>query len=286
MNHLPEGFEHAGLYCYRKSDEARTFFYLPGAPRPQRSAENVPMISLLASSTFAFLQLSTRWEAASQQLEALALEIARRERGLKASDVHLALAPVSVGPVTLELIDGAGHPTVLQTATSSGTPPFTALFNVQLTHEQRASVESALNGREEVLKVRYTIELAVSVDAKATLAGDVTRDLARLNHRTTLAEAAAQLDDAIRTGRVKLSQSGASDVTEAQWQKLKAQARQQAADLLWRMAIGTVRSPDAAHFSVDVSETVAKHLTLERTTDIARWFTQPGGLEHMKLIGT
>jgi hypothetical protein len=170
MPTLPEQFDYAGIHCYRSPSDPNTLLYIPGAPTPQHTSEDAPMISLLRFAPFAFLQVSVQWEVLDEELDALRAALGQQYPQLDLAAVRLAHAPVAVERVALELTTEDGSAAELASTASSGMPPFTALFNVQLTEPQQAAVASALNGRAGVLLVRYHATLA---GAPIERAGDV-----------------------------------------------------------------------------------------------------------------
>jgi hypothetical protein len=77
------------------------------------------------------------------------------------ASMRFSPAPLLIKAVTLALTDKAQEEN-LQTVTSANFPPYSALFNVTLTPEQKSHVASALNGRTGVLKVSYVFSLSTS----------------------------------------------------------------------------------------------------------------------------
>lgn len=284
MANLPEQFDYAGIHCYRSPDDPNTLLYIPGAPAPQRAADNAPMISLMTFAPYAFLQVSVLWEVLDDELDALRAALAQGNPDLKIDEVRLALAPVSVERAALELTEVDGSIAELQSTHTSGMPPFSALFNLQLNEAQQAAAASALNGRSGVLAVRYHATLARPQPAELRIAGDIAPDLADAGSLTGHDAAATLLDAAIERGHLTVSRSGAPEVPSDRWQSLTAQARDQAIDLLLSMSAGAARA-DAAHFAAVVADTVVVKQPLERASDIADWFAPHGGLDHMQVVG-
>jgi hypothetical protein len=284
MTNLPEQFDYAGIHCYRSPDDPNTLLYIPGAPTPQHSADETPMISLTMFAPFAFLQVSVQWDVLDEELDGLRAALAQHDPELDIDGVRLALAPVSVERVALELTEADGSIAELQSTHSSGMPPFSALFNVQLSEAQQAAAASALNGRTGVLGVRYHAALTVPQPAEVRIAGDVARELGEAGGLPSRDDAAALLDTAIERGHLTITRSGAPDVPVERWQALEKQARDQATDLLLRLAAGSARV-DAAHFEVVVSDTRLISQPLERVSDVADWFAAHSGLDHMQVVG-
>ena len=160
MINLPDQFDYAGIRCYRRPSDPATLLYIPGAPSPQRSADGTPMISLLRFAPHAFLQLSAQWDTADEQLDALRAALAAAYPNLDVAGVRLDRAPVHVERAALELTSPGGQVTELQSSDTSGMPPYTALFNLQLDEAQQAAAAAALGGRTGLLAVRYRATLA------------------------------------------------------------------------------------------------------------------------------
>jgi hypothetical protein len=283
MATLPEQFDYAGIHCYRSPDDPDTLLYIPGAPTPQRSADETPMISLMTFAPFAFLQVSVQWDVSGEELDGLRAALAQRDPDLNIDALRLALAPIAVERVALELTEADGSIAELQSTYSSGMPPFSALFNVQLSEAQQAAAASALNGRAGVLGVRYHAALTVPQPAEVRIAGDIARELTEAGGLASRDDAAALLDAAIERGSLAITHHGAPDVPAERWQVLEQQARDQAIDLLLRMAAGSTRA-DAAHFEVVVADTTPVTQPLERVSDVADWFAPHSGLDHMKIV--
>jgi hypothetical protein len=182
MPTLPEQFDYAGIHCYRSPEDANTLLYIPGAPTPQHTSQNAPMISLLRFAPFAFLQISVQWEVLDEELDALRTALGHQYPQLDLATVRLAHAPVAVERVALELSAADGSLAELASTASSGMPPFTAIFSVQLTEPQQAAVASALNGRAGVLQVRYHATLAGAPIERATDVSSWFEERSGLDH--------------------------------------------------------------------------------------------------------
>jgi hypothetical protein len=113
----------------------------------------------------ALLQLGVRWGAGAARLEAFREEVARRT-GERSSAVRLSPLAATVEEVRLELADGAGGFRTIASSTSSGAPPFTALFNVRLEADQAVLAAEAAAGREGRLRVTYRLSLPASAERR------------------------------------------------------------------------------------------------------------------------
>jgi hypothetical protein len=139
---------------YRDSRDPKRFFYVPGKPGPERAPDGRPTLQLWVTDNDARLQLGSQWALTEQELQALRRTVAARFPPLRPNDVDLQPAPAQVKQVELLLQNGDGL-TAIATSTSSGFVPYTALFAVPLTADQKADAISALHGRTGFLAVRY-----------------------------------------------------------------------------------------------------------------------------------
>jgi hypothetical protein len=187
----PEAFSLLGVDLYSDPDNPRFLRYLPGSPSPETGPDGRPTLLVVASDRGAILQLGALWGLTDTTRAALREALADSHPEL--AQLDLQPAPASVAGVTLSLAasDGTLHP--LATSSSSGMPPFSAVFSAQLDAEQKAQAIAALQGRRGTLLVDYAVALPPSVaaalpDHPATLtrradvsswipAGDLSRHL-------------------------------------------------------------------------------------------------------------
>lgn len=172
-----EGFYFKDVLCYPDLDEAGRFYYLPRCPIPDRDSSGRPVLTLWLGESISWLQLGAQWNAEEAALQALPAEIARRfpGRGLSESTIRLTPGQAMVESVRLMIGNGAGQFADLQTSSSSGYPPFSALFNTTLTPEQRSQATGALNGNPDYLKITYFGRIHQS--AKGTVQHQASVDL-------------------------------------------------------------------------------------------------------------
>jgi len=152
-------FEFRGVRCFRDRNDPNRFYYLPGDPVPERGPDGHPTLLLLASDQGGMLQLGTHWTVGDSVLEQLRGVLAERFKGLKRESIQFAPVPVTVEEVSLLLGDGAGTFSTLKTSSSSGFPPYAAIFSVPVNASQKAQVTAALGGRAGFLKVIYRCRL-------------------------------------------------------------------------------------------------------------------------------
>lgn len=284
MVKLPEGFDYQGIYCYRSPTEPSSFYYIPGAPGPQRNSQGVPAISLFASDQVAILQLSSQWDN-SIQLEELRKYLANKFPELKLAAIRLQSAPLVVEEVRLTLKDNAGNPEVLGTSNSSGHPPFSAVFSVQLSNEQKAQAISAFNGHKGFLTISYQASLSVECFAEVSVTGDITKDFNKLNKDAVLEDCLRQIEEAIAQQRLALKDFVSPEAPEALLEKTVQLAKEKAAELLLQIAQGTAKDISQSKFRATATLTETIPVSLERSIDVTSWFPKGNGLEHLQVIG-
>jgi len=285
MTTLPEGFDYQGVYCYPRQTDPTSFYYIPGAPVSQRNSQGHPAISLMVLDQFAMLQLSSEWAVAPEQLNELQKTIAN-QLNLEPDEVQLQPAPVTVEEVTLSLKTEQGDFEVLKTTQSSGYLPFSALFSVQLSNEQKAQAIAAFNDRKDQLIVTYKASLDVGISAKVTISGNIQIDLQKLPKNPVLENCLAQIETAIAHKRLKLEHTASPEASDELRQKTEHLAKEHAAELLLCMVQGAPVMYDRSQFyaSADLAESLP--VQVERSADISTWFPTGKGLEYMQLIGS
>lgn len=151
-------------YYVDLSDPTR-FYYIPGTPRSQETAQGHPAASMIVLDRVAMLQLSSEWSVRSEELEELERAIAQQ---FHLETVFLQPAPLSVESVALSLRTNKSDFEVLKTAQSSGYPPYTTVFSVQLEGDRKAQAIAAFNGRKEQLIITYKAVLGTSAIERTT----------------------------------------------------------------------------------------------------------------------
>jgi hypothetical protein len=286
-----DSFEIDGVWIAPSGDDPATFEYIPGAPAPECDQQGRPTLLLFASDQGARLQLGTRWGLDAEEAARLEQAITERFPGLQLAQPALRPAPVSVGLVELVLGDGLGAYEILKASTSSGFPPFAAIFAVSLTAAQKECVLSALNGRVGFLAITYRGERTATIAVVATIVGDVHDDIAELGRTPMLAECAAQVDLALEQGQLALEISSADVVPDELLARATTMVRNKAARIMQRMAADAAMLSWPSRLSttsmltatVRLEDTV--QLPIERTADIGTWFATGGGADHIKVVG-
>ncbi|MEF3302050.1 hypothetical protein [Paenibacillus sp. GYB003] len=154
-----DGFRFRDLLCHADPSEPQSFYYRPASVVPERDPAGRPSLILWLGDAGSRLQLGAQWSAEEPALAALRAEIARRypERKLSPAAIRLQPEPADIRRVSLEIGDGSGPGAFaeLQQSSSSGYPPYSAVFNAPLTPEQARQAARALNGASDCLRVAY-----------------------------------------------------------------------------------------------------------------------------------
>jgi hypothetical protein len=289
MTDVPPGFDFRGVYCYPDGGDPASFIYVPGDPSPERDPARRPTLMLWATDQGAILQLGTQWTLDESTLLALREHIVERfaESHLQPLQVRLMPVQAAIEKVTLAIGDGAGRFEEIQSVGSSGFPPYTALFHVQITAQQKAYTVGALSGNSDYMEVTYLGSLPATVPTSTSITGDASTDVTHLGKGATAASAQAQLDAAIAAGRLRIQHAHPPGAPEDLRHAVETQAREMAAALLLKMARGIppASSLDASAFAVTASRTETTSLLLERSTDVGTWFPDGRGTDHVRVLG-
>lgn len=148
-----------GALKWRRSDQDReTFFYLPNAPGPVLDATGKPSVALTLAGEKAYLSLSAQWDPPAAALEDLRTKLAQVNKDVQPALIRISSPPLQVSEVTLGTKTANGFHE-LGTVPSSGYPPWTATFSVELDAEATQAAKEALGGRHDTLAVRFRAQL-------------------------------------------------------------------------------------------------------------------------------
>src|SRR6476659_4059581 len=173
---LPDSVVVEGVVCYSRDDAPGEWVYVPAEPVPERAAGK-PAVQLLVSPESGILQLGAEWGASAEVLGRVKLEVAKAAGG---QPVSLQPALATVRQVSPEVVDDRGASSVLSVSTSSGAPPYRAIFRANLNAGATTAAVAALNGRRGCLVVRYRVAVPLTVTARAQVQGEAARALADL----------------------------------------------------------------------------------------------------------
>lgn len=139
------------------ADRPRTWTYRPTeVSLAENAAGGGRQLGLIEAGSFAMLSLTLQLAIAPDVLETARRILAERD-DCPPAEIDLIPAPMDVGPVTLLLGDGGSDFSSLATATSAGSPPYSAIFSVTLDPGQLAGVKKALQGEHGRLAARYEV---------------------------------------------------------------------------------------------------------------------------------
>jgi len=265
-------FDVAGIHCY---ETAAGYACVPAAPRPELAPNGRPTLALWVIPPRPRLQLGTRWELTPEDLDSVRAAVVARH---PATDPNISSAPVEVDEVALLIGDGAHAPAQLATSSSSGFPPFAAVFSIELDDAQAALVTSALNGARGRLTVEYRARFTRSTPIRVAIDGDVSDDLS-----ANAESAPAQIDRAVQAGHLTVTRTPANGLPEDVFQPLEQQARALAAEDLARLAAGAGGSPQAA-IHEQVSGTHDETTAVVRDADVADWFAGTSGADSVHVL--
>jgi hypothetical protein len=167
-------FDINGTHFYSQDDSPDTLFYLPSSPSAELDSQGRPTLQIFRLPQYSMLQLGAQF-AFTQAEQSAALSYIADHFPAVAS-ARLQPAPVTVQKVALLLANQSGKLVELKSSTSSGYPPYTAVFSIQLAPDQVTNVIAAVDGRSGLLFVEYTI---IPPDRVAAALGGALKCLTR-----------------------------------------------------------------------------------------------------------
>jgi hypothetical protein len=247
------------------------FFYVDERVRPETDPSGRPAVTLLSSGTGGVLQLGARWGPDEAELAALKTKLAESFPDVKASFMRLVPAPAQVKEATL--VTGGTAPKTLATSSTSGFPPYSAVFRAPVEGDDFAAVTSALGGATGRLFVRYTVGLQEPSAYEAVLSGVIE------NAGTLKDEAAAErlVRAALADRKLVLSVVGGDD--PALRAEVEAAAVDQAARNL--LADANVDPKLPRQLEVRAEKKATRESKLEAEADVGTWFADGSGTQHI-----
>jgi hypothetical protein len=278
---FPGSIEVDDVTLYESEDNA--WSYLPGKPIPEMAGGR-PTLQLYVSNSGAVLQLGTQWTVRSDLLEKLTKEIARRT-GRQEVDIQLRPAPASVKEVTVETGDGKGPLVAVSSSSSSGFPPYNAIFRIPMDSAKKDAVVAALNGRAEFLTVRYRATATLKVSAHAVMEGDIGQAAETLGPSSTLPEIVGWINAAVAEGRLKLSVKAIGDADASLLSKAREAVLRRFAQAL-RNWLGRQEAIPASEsvLRVEAVESEMMQRDLDRAGDVSEWFEPGQGQKHITVL--
>jgi hypothetical protein len=187
----------------------------------------------------------------------------------------------------LVLTDQDGASRELATSKSSGFAPYSAVFTALLDKGDAALAASALNGAHGRLFVEYRAHLDQTTPIQVSLSGDVTTEVAAAHSPLSSDDARALLQTALAANHVTLSRRGPQTAPDEVWSPLENQVLAAAAEDLQNLtktASNTPAPPTQAFIAHDVSGEYRISDTFTRRADIADWFADGSGPEHIRVL--
>lgn len=254
-----------------------TIRIVPADPAPETNADGVPAAMLYVSGATGLLTAGVRWWPSEAELVAVRDRVAA---AMKRPPADFAVSPDSfaVTAVTLILMPGGGRePVELARTTSSGTPPYAALFSVDVT-EHLEEVRRACVGEPGLLQVRVEAELARGRSATTVLAAELGPWVSELPGDDLV----GTVDALVAAGVLERTRSAAPgpgpDGPDAGETDLAAEADLLAAQRLVA-ALGPGAMPGGTTVVTAAATARRPHARpLVRTADVGRWLRGSPGL--------
>jgi hypothetical protein len=251
-----------------------TIRVIPSEPTPETSPDGVPTVTLYVSGTTGLLTLGAHWWPSDSELTGIRQNLAAA-LGRSPAEFIVTSDAVRISGVSLVLSDDTSGASIeLARTASSGFPPFTALFSVDVSAHVEA-VRRACEGELGLLWVQVEADLARGRSATTVLAAQVgswAEDLVALDD----GELPGRVDALVEQGLVHRTRSATPDAAP---HDLAAQADAMAAE---RFA-GALRSapvPVGGKATVGVAATAHRpeRIPLVRRADVATWLrASPAG---------
>lgn len=285
MTELSSWFILRNINLCRSKEDVFTFFYISGEPIPETGPDGKPTLQLIAWDKGGILQLGSKWSIEPSLLSLLKKDLSEKFPELQIELIRLSPAQISVSEATLYLEDESGKLDELQSVKTSGFPPFTALFNVQLSSENKAKVISSLNGRKNILKVNYKGSLPVEREARVSIKGDISREISALDKSISLEEALVVVELAILNGRLNVERFEDEGISQDLKDNIFLQAKEKAASAILAMVSGNSELFSQTMLESAVSRTETVQISLESSADISSWFPDRTGADHIIVTG-
>ena len=278
---FPGSIEIDDVTLYESEDD--TWRFIPGKPIPEMAGSR-PTLHLYVSTSGAVLQLGAQWTVRPDLLEKLTKEIALRT-GRQEVDIQLQPAPASVKQVTVETGDGKGPLVAVSSSSSSGFPPYNAIFRILMDSAKKDAVVAALNGRAGFLAVRYRAAATLRVSAHAVLKGDIAQAAETLDSSSTFPEVVEWINAAVAEGRLNLSVKAIGDADASLLSKAREVALKRFAQALrdWLGRQETIPAGESA-LRVEAVESELIERVLNRTGDVSEWFEPGQGQKHITVL--
>lgn len=159
------------VFCYREKNDPATVYYIPLTVIAEKGQQEKLQFSLMLAGNSHMLQLACRWDIDRVLLTKLNTALLQMLRSEGLTTINFSAPSLNVKEVRLELADKNKKYTTLQSATSSGFPPYNAVFNLKINNEQKDQVLHTLNGTDDHMRIVYVVNVPVTHTSTATLKG-------------------------------------------------------------------------------------------------------------------
>jgi hypothetical protein len=222
-------FEFRDLRCFASPLDGKSYYFLPKTPDLVRDADRQPMLTFFDVGPSGYLIFTAHWDAPEGDLDALRHELALSTSEPDPARIRLSFAPVRSPRCQVLIGDGTGSYQALATSTTSGVPPYDAVFNLVLQNEHLLWARAGLRGEPGFLGIEYRAELDSPVTAGATLRARAEELLPWLSsHGGGSPDLLALLEQAVELGlatvQVEVPDQHASRLTGDLYDRVLAQA--------------------------------------------------------------
>ncbi len=142
------------VFCYRDESNPATIFFVPLTIIPETGGSEKPQFNLFITGATGMLQLGCRWDADRRVLKQLEQALLQKLKPEGITSVNFSVPYSTVKEMVLEIAGGDNLFKVLQSSSSSGYFPYTAIFNIMLDKEQKDQVLHTLNGTGNYMRIR------------------------------------------------------------------------------------------------------------------------------------
>lgn len=298
MSNQPNGVGSGDLLCIPVGPvRDGTFQYIPGAP-------TVEIAQLMLSPVAAQLSLQAVWRAEPEALQAAERAIRAQYPDIGSIDLQPVALDQPTASLTVTIPDGPTY--TFGPSPASGMAQQRVVFNDRLTSAEKTAAIAAFQGQSSILTLTYQGRLDTRESSTVKIAGDLAPTLKVLAPQKPdessggwfgrkkdpdpppplpdLAACTAALDDAISSGRIKLTRIDTANVSDATKSKAEAAARSHVAKVLFDKL--QQMGADAAYVnSLPVTwespATEDATFQISRSADLGGWLGRNAGLQQV-----
>ncbi|HTE24170.1 hypothetical protein [Flavitalea sp.] len=275
---LPDADAYADLFCYRKTTDPATIYYIPLKLSPEKGQQEKLQFNLLVTGTVNMIQLASRWDTDRSLLKRLQESLLEKLKPESISSINFSTPSTTVKEARLELADDNKKYNVLQSTTTSGFPPFNVIFNISIDNAQKDRVLHTLNGTDNYMRTIYIATIPVNKTASAALKGDLTKIPELTKPELDHGNIPALLNKAIEDGVFELQIQGDDEMMLAE--KLKQLIFDKAIEAIKNYAENNRNYTSASNdivmkegnLSVKASAQTTADISIEPEGDISKWF--------------